>query len=111
MGNEHRRDLVAAIAPRVSDLRSEFEAQLRAVGRLEQQLQKTLANGDPDGRGLAESLRRGLRDMLDNNLNVRSVLIELATETGMQTSAADGSALSYSVNPNLRASDPGGTGI
>jgi hypothetical protein len=68
------------VALRVVDLRAEFEAQLRAVCRLEEQLRKTKNGHDQNGRDLARIVRHELTEMLDNNGNVRNVLNELALE-------------------------------
>ena len=68
------------MVPRVLDLRAEFEAQLRAVARVEQQLKKTLAGSDPTNRTLAEVLRRELAEMFANNTNIRDVLVALAAD-------------------------------
>ena len=74
------RDLKAGVAPRVVDLRAEFEAQLRAVARLEEQLTKTLAGKDPGHRELLTIVLRELAEMLHNNKNIRDVLVELEQE-------------------------------
>jgi hypothetical protein len=70
------------IALRVMDLRGEFEAQLRAVTRLEVQLRNTT---NPATEDLAEALRRELAEMLANN----SKLSIRATRSASQTSKAD----------------------
>ena len=72
----------AIVALRVTDLRSEFEAQLRAVSRLEEQLRRTKDGKDQDGRNLAATVRRELNEMLANNANIRTVLYELSVEGG-----------------------------
>jgi hypothetical protein len=70
----------AIVALRVTDLRSEFEAQLRAVSRLEEQLRRTKDGKDQDARDLATTVRRELKEMLANNANIRTVLNELSVE-------------------------------
>jgi hypothetical protein len=82
MGPQTPRDFMMTVAPRVVDLRSEFEAQLRSVGRLEHQLTKSVAGRDPANRELSDVLRRELEEMLKNNQNIRDVLVELATLAG-----------------------------
>jgi hypothetical protein len=69
---------VTTVAPRVVDLRAEFEAQLRAVARLEHQLTRTVAGKDQDSRELTEAVRREAAEMLTNNKSIRDVLTELA---------------------------------
>jgi hypothetical protein len=64
----------------VTDLPAEFEAQLRAVTRLEEQLRKS--NGRDASGELAKAVRRELSEMLTNNTNIRNVLNELAAEAG-----------------------------
>jgi hypothetical protein len=81
MAREAPRDLVA-IATHVLDLRSEFEAQLRAVARLEAQLTKSSGRRDAASQELADVLLRELREMLKNNQNIRDVLWDLATVAG-----------------------------
>jgi hypothetical protein len=75
-----RPDLAGLVALKVIDLRAEFEAQLRALGRLEDQLRKTKSTNSDDRRGLAEVLRRELAEMLANNTSIRTVLTDLSTE-------------------------------
>jgi hypothetical protein len=77
-----RQDLMTTVAPRVVDLRAEFEAQLRAVARLEEQLTKTLAGRDRVDRELAEVIRRELAEMANNNKQIRDVLSEIAAAAG-----------------------------
>jgi hypothetical protein len=70
---------MSAVVPRIIDLRSEFEAQLRAVARIEAQIAKGVAGrAGPD---LADVLQRELAKMLENNHNIRDVLTELASAT------------------------------
>ena len=73
------------IALRVTDVRAEFEAQLRAVARLGEQLRKTNNGKDDTGGSLDKAIRRELAEMLSNNSNIRNVLNELATEAGART--------------------------
>jgi hypothetical protein len=68
------------VAPRVVDLRSEFEAQLRAVAHIEEQLAKTLAGKDPTQHDLRKVVTRELAGMLRNNTNIRDVLVEFDGE-------------------------------
>lgn len=70
------RDLMTDVAPRVVDLRAEFEAQLRAVTHIEEQLAKTLAGKDPTQRDLRTVVTRELAEMLRNNTNIRDVLAD-----------------------------------
>ena len=74
-------DPMAIVASRVVDLRAEFEAQLRAVSRLEEQLRKTRIGKDADRRTLEEVLGRELTEMLTNNRNIHDVLEQLAADT------------------------------
>ena len=78
MNNETPRNVITEVAPRVLDLRSEFEAQLCAIGRIEHQLTRTVAGRDPGSRELTEAVRRELSGMLRNNKNINDVLTELA---------------------------------
>jgi hypothetical protein len=75
------RELETVVVPRVLDLRAEFEAQLRAVARVEEQLRKSLAGSDPTRRQLTEVLRRELAEMFVNNSNIRDVLVALAADS------------------------------
>jgi hypothetical protein len=70
------------VAARTLDLRAEFEAQLRAVVRLEEQLLKSRAGYDAGGHRLAAVLRRELTEMLKNNTNIRDVLTQLEMDVG-----------------------------
>jgi hypothetical protein len=72
-------DRTRVTAARVMDLRSGFEAQLRAVTRLEEQLRKASGGNAHD---LAKAVRRELAEMLANNASIRNVLTELATDIG-----------------------------
>ena len=74
-------DPMTIVASRVVDLRAEFEAQLRAVSRLEEQLRKSRIGKDADRRTLEEVLGRELTEMLTNNRNIRDVLEQLAADT------------------------------
>jgi len=76
---------LVAVATHVLDLRSEFEAQLRAVARLEAQLAKGSGRRDTATQELSDVLVRELREMLKNNQNIRDVLCELATVAGEAT--------------------------
>jgi hypothetical protein len=82
METSHSVDLLRLVATRIVDLRAEFEAQLRAVGHVEDQLRKLDASNDDRARRSVETLRRDLTDMLANNLNIREVLTDLAKEVG-----------------------------
>ena len=73
-----RNELMAVVIPRVLDLRAEFEAQLRAVARVEEQLRKSQGAKDPPMEDLAKVLRRELAEMFANNTNIRDILIALA---------------------------------
>jgi hypothetical protein len=84
MAREAPRDLVAVVT-HVLDLRSEFEAQLRAVARLEAHLAKSSGRKDAATQELSDVLVRELREMLKNNQNIRGVLCELATVAGAAT--------------------------
>jgi hypothetical protein len=84
MAREAPRDLVAVVT-HVLDLRSEFEAQLRVVARLEAQLAKGSGRRDTATQELSDVLVRELREMLKNNQNIRDVLCELATVAGEVT--------------------------
>ena len=81
MGNTASRDeLMTVVIPRVLDLRAEFEAQLRAVARLEEQLKKSQAAKNPANADLAAVLKRELAEMFANNTNIRDVLVALAAD-------------------------------
>jgi hypothetical protein len=58
MSQAGRADLISVVAARVIDLRAEFEAQLRAVARLEDQLTKRETPNEHKWRRLEEALRR-----------------------------------------------------
>jgi hypothetical protein len=75
-----RPDVLNAMAARVTDLRAEFEAQLRAVSRIEQHLQKTHTVTDESWGALDDALRRSLGEMRVNNANIRDVLQELTRD-------------------------------
>jgi hypothetical protein len=75
-----RPDMLKAMAARVTDLRAEFEAQLRAVSRIEQHLQKNHTVTDESWGALDDALRRSLGEMRVNNANIRDVLEELTRE-------------------------------
>ena len=83
MTSETPNDLTPVVATRVIDLRAEFEAQLRAVSRLEQELTKAVAGKDPQSRDLAGAVRRELSEILRNNKNIRAVAVELAADVGV----------------------------
>jgi hypothetical protein len=84
------------IAMRIMDLRAEFEAQLRAVARLEEQLRKaTTGKIDDASPDVAKALRRDVTEMLANNANIRGVLNELATEAQIPTALEAPSRLPY----------------
>ena len=72
---------------RTVDLRSEFEAQLRAVVRLEEQLRKSREGQDAGGRNLKLVLNRVLAEMLANNVNIREVLMQIEAEAGTTRTA------------------------
>jgi hypothetical protein len=80
-------DPLALLATRTIDLRSEFEAQLRAVVRLEEQLRKSRDGRDATGRNLKALLSRVLAEMLANNANIREVLRQIEAEAGTTTAA------------------------
>ena len=80
-------DSLTLLATRTIDLRSEFEAQLRAVVRLEEQLRKSREGRDANGRNLKAVLSRVLAEMLANNINIREVLTQIEAETGTTTTA------------------------
>jgi hypothetical protein len=79
VANTVRADKTKVIAARIVDLRAEFEAQLRAIVRVEEQLQKTQTS-DGGKRMLEDVVRRELAEMLDNNGSVRAVLNDLAKD-------------------------------
>ena len=78
-------DPLTLLATRTIDLRSEFEAQLRAVVRLEEQLRKSREGRDANGRNLKAVLSRVLAEMLANNINIREVLTQIEAEAGTTT--------------------------
>jgi hypothetical protein len=67
-------DSIGIVALRALDLRSEFEAQVRALMRLEEQSRKASSGQDKGGRELKRVLRHELNEMLQNNRNIRDVL-------------------------------------
>jgi hypothetical protein len=81
-------DPLTLLATRTIDLRSEFEAQLRAVVRLEEQLRKSREGRDANGRNLKAVLSRVLAEMLANNINIREVLTQIESEAGATTTAS-----------------------
>lgn len=81
MPTNARIDKMAIVAARTIDLRAEFEAQLRAVARLEAQLRKSRTAQDEGGRDLEAVLRSELAEMLRNNSNIRDVLEQLEADT------------------------------
>ena len=76
-----RPEQLTMIAARALDLRAEFEAQLRAVVRLEEQLRRSRTSQDGHGLQLETVLRQELVEMLHNNANIRDVLKQLETDT------------------------------
>jgi hypothetical protein len=74
-------DSTGIVALRALDLRSEFEAQARALTRLEEQIRKTSSGQDKGGRDLKRVLRHELTEMLQNDRNIRDVLAQLEAET------------------------------
>lgn len=80
MRNDAGAAKATIVALRVTDLRSEFEAQLRAISRLEEQLQRSKEGKNQYGPNLATAVRRELKEMLANNANIRTVLNELSAE-------------------------------
>ena len=81
-------DSLTLLATRTIDLRSEFEAQLRAVVRLEEQLRKSREGRDANGRNLKAVLSRVLAEILANNINIREVLTQIESEAGATTTAS-----------------------
>lgn len=73
------------VGARVLDLRAEFEAQLRAVGRVEDQLRRLNIVKDDRSHRLAEALQHDLTEMLTNNQNIRAVLDDLIKDVGTPT--------------------------
>ena len=65
---------------RVIDLRSELEAQLRAVLRLEELLRERSAKKNLGGLALRKAIGREVTDMLENNASIRTILTDLANE-------------------------------
>ena len=80
MATDVRAELIRVVAARVLDLRAEFEAQLRAVVRLEDDLGKAASRKGEDGRRFEDALRRALAEMLTNNKSIRDVLTELTKD-------------------------------
>ena len=78
-------ELLPVVAARVVDLRAEFEAQLRAVARVEQLIRKVDIANDERARPLRDMLQRDLKEMLGNNRNIRIVLEELVNDLGNGT--------------------------
>ena len=83
MPNRTRADLLRVVAARVLDLRAEFEAQLRAVGRVEEQMRRLNTATDNRLDRWDEVLQRDLTAMLTNNRNIRTVLDDLIKDVGM----------------------------
>jgi len=85
MGVDSRHDLPLILTPRLVDLRSEFEAQLRAVERLDEQLRRRGSGTPAAARDFARALLRELNEMLMNNANIRGVLLDLAETAKLPT--------------------------
>ena len=79
-GGSASLDRTSMIALRIMDLRAEFEAQLRAIAHVEEQLRKTDYSKPEHQRKLAEVVRHEVAQMTGNNINIRHVLSELAVE-------------------------------
>jgi hypothetical protein len=77
--NTTRLHRTRVIGARIVDLRAEFEAQLRAIVRVEEQLQNP-ANSDGGKRMLENVVRRELAQMVDNNGSVRAILNDLSKD-------------------------------
>jgi hypothetical protein len=71
-----------AIAACTIDLCAEFEVQLRAVVRLQEQLRKALNGEDLDGSNLDAAVQRAVEEMLTSNASIGDILkhIESASE-------------------------------
>jgi hypothetical protein len=82
MENPPASELMTTVVPRLLDLRAEFEAQLRAVVRVEEQVNRTKAGNGAASAELAHVLGRELAEMFANNTNIREVLIALAADNG-----------------------------
>ena len=85
MPEETRADLLRMVGARVLDLRAEFEAQLRAVGRVEDQLRRLDTTRDDRSHRLDDALHRDLTEMLTSNRNIRTVLDDLIKDVGTPT--------------------------
>jgi hypothetical protein len=80
LSNQIVAERVRTLAARVVDLRSEFEAQLRALARVEGLLEKPRARDDQWARAMMEALRQELTGMCTSNKNIRGVLEELTKD-------------------------------
>jgi hypothetical protein len=85
MTGAKRADKVRDITARVADLRGEFEAQLRAVSRLEHQVGNTDIGNEDRCRVLEDAVKRELTEMFENNRNIRTVLDDLSAVVGHAT--------------------------
>jgi hypothetical protein len=78
--NQASNEAVAVLSARVVDLRSELEAQLRSVVRIEQHLRKARDGGPAPRRQLLDALRSEFAGMLANNGSIKTVLKQLITD-------------------------------
>jgi hypothetical protein len=77
-----RAETFKSVVARLMDLRAEFEAQLRAVARIEERLQHNPRLTDDNWLALEEVLQRALTEMRANNASIRGVLDELVADAG-----------------------------
>jgi hypothetical protein len=77
-----RADAFRSVVARLVDLRAEFEAQLRAVARIEERLQQNPRLTDANWLALEEVLQRALTEMVANNASIRGVLDEVVADAG-----------------------------
>jgi hypothetical protein len=82
MPGGRRTEIVKQLAARLDDLRAECEAQLRAIGHVEEELRKVQVGSDERWRSFEKMLQRDLGDMLTNNRDIRMVLEDLNKDFG-----------------------------
>jgi len=77
-----RAETFRSMVARLVDLRAEFEAQLRAVARIEERLHQNPRLTDANWLALEEVLQRAVTEMVVNNASIRGVLDELVADAG-----------------------------
>ena len=75
-------ELLTAVT-RIADLRSQFEAQLRSVARIEEHFNGRGLETDAGTEVVLGVLREEVENMLVNNGDIGDVLVDLASELGV----------------------------